>query len=99
MLLDRRRVKFWQRIVFGSLAAIFAISFVIGGVGSGNNFSFSDIFNSGGSGGSTTVPSNVSKAQKQTQLTPKSAAAWAAYGQALQGDNRLAPAIAAYVKA
>jgi tetratricopeptide (TPR) repeat protein len=100
MLLDRRRVKFWQRIVFGSLAAIFAISFVIGGVGSGTNFSVSDIFNSGGSsGGSTNVPSDVSKTLKQTQLHPKDAAVWAAYGQALQGNNQLAPAIAAYVKA
>lgn len=99
MLLDRRRAKFWQRLVFGSLAAIFAMSFVIGGVGSGQNFSFSDIFNNSGNGGATTVPSNVSSAQKKTQLSPKSAAAWAAYGQALQGDNRLAPAIAAYVKA
>jgi tetratricopeptide (TPR) repeat protein len=100
MLLDRRRVKFWQRIVFGSLAAIFAISFVIGGVGSGTNFSVSDIFNNNsGGGGSTTVPSDVSKTLKQTQLHPKDAAAWAAYGQALQGNNQLAPAITAYLKA
>jgi tetratricopeptide (TPR) repeat protein len=100
MLLDRRRVKFWQRIVFGSLAAIFAISFVIGGVGSGTNFSVSDIFNNGGNGGgSTTVPSDVSKTLKQTKLHPKDAAAWAAYGQALQGNNELTPAIAAFLKA
>jgi Flp pilus assembly protein TadD len=99
MLLDRRRVKFWQRIVFGSLAAIFAVSFVIGGVGSGTNFSVSDIFNNGGGNSASTVPSNVSKAKKATQLHPKDPRAWAGYGQALQGNNQLPLAIAAYQKA
>src|SRR3954451_1812606 len=98
MLLDRSGAKFWQRIVFGGLAAIFATSFVIGGVGSGTNFSISDIFNTGG-GTASTVPSNVSKAQKATVAHPKDPRAWAGYGQALQGDGRLSPAIKAYKKA
>jgi cytochrome c-type biogenesis protein CcmH/NrfG len=99
MLLDRRRVKFWQRIVFGTLAAIFAISFVIGGVGSGTNFSISDIFNNGGGGGSTKVPSNVSKALAQTKTTPKSSAAWVSLAEAYQTQNETGQAIGAYTKA
>src|SRR5947208_10648040 len=99
MLLDRTRAKFWQRLVFGGLAAIFATSFVIGGVGSGTNFSISDIFNGGSSGSTPAQSSSVTKAEKAVRANPKNAALWAAYGQALQVDNKVDRSIAAYQKA
>lgn len=100
MLLDRERVKFWQKIVFGGLAAIFAISFVIGGVGSGTNFSLSDIFgsNSGG-GGSSSGSSQVDKYLKQTREHPRRPDLWVALGGAYEAAGQPVQAAQAYERA
>src|SRR5205085_1196357 len=50
-------------------------------------------------GSASTVPDSVSKAKKATQLHPGDPRAWAGYAQALQGNNELTQAIAAYQKA
>ena len=55
MIIWIRNRRGWIGGVFFLLIGIFALSFVIGGVGTGNNASLSDIFgNSGGSSASTT---------------------------------------------
>jgi len=98
MLLDRQRVKFWQKIVFGGLAFIFAASFVIGGVGSGTNFSLADIFNNGGgssSGNSTDVDSLLSQSKKQ----PNNATVWSNLGSAYDQQGSTDQAIKAYQRA
>jgi hypothetical protein len=72
----RRRVI---RVTFGALAAIFAISFVFLGVGTGaGGFSFSDLFGSGG-GGSTSnaFDDDISAAQQKLQVNPNDTAALA----------------------
>ena len=43
MLMRIREQKGWIRGIFIALILVFASSFVIGGVGSGSNFSLSDI--------------------------------------------------------
>ena len=102
MLLDRERVKFWQKIVFGGLAVVFAASFVIGGVGSGTNFSLSDIFgnnNSGGGNSSNPSSSEVSKLQKQTKQSPRNAALWVRLGAAYEAAQDPDGAASAYQRA
>jgi hypothetical protein len=66
----RRRVI---RVTFGALAAVFAISFVFLGVGTGGSgFSFSDLF--GGGGGSSSAASafddDIEAAQQQLAANP-----------------------------
>ena len=64
----RRRVV---RIVFGGLAAIFAISFVFLGVGTGGGgFSFSDLFGSGGGSSSTSFDGDIKTAQEKLATNP-----------------------------
>ena len=50
MIIWIRNRKGWIGAVFFGLAVIFALSFIIGGVGTGSNASLSDIFNNGGGG-------------------------------------------------
>lgn len=72
----RRRVI---RVTFGALAAIFAISFVFLGVGTGSGgFSFSDLFG-GGSGGSsaTAFDDDIKTAEQQVAANPNDTAALA----------------------
>jgi hypothetical protein len=72
----RRRVI---RVTFGALAAIFAISFVFLGVGTGSGgFSFSDIFGSG-DGGSTAsaFEDDINAAQQKVQANPSDTVALA----------------------
>ena len=47
MIIWIRERKGWVGVVFCVMIGIFAASFVIGGVGSGNNASLSDIFGNG----------------------------------------------------
>jgi hypothetical protein len=65
----RRRVI---RVVFGGLAAIFAISFVFLGVGTGGGgFSFSDLFGGGsGSSAASAFDDDIKAAQEQAAANP-----------------------------
>jgi hypothetical protein len=65
----RRRVV---RIVFGGLAAIFAISFVFLGVGTGGSgFSISDLFGSGGDADvSSAFDDDISAAEQKLEVNP-----------------------------
>jgi tetratricopeptide (TPR) repeat protein len=77
MIIWIRSRKGWIGGVFFLLAAIFALSFVIGGVGTGNNASISDIFGNDGSGGSTTgQPASIGKLEKSVKAKPNDAPAW-----------------------
>jgi cytochrome c-type biogenesis protein CcmH/NrfG len=100
MLMRIREQKGWIRGIFIALILVFASSFVIGGVGSGSNFSLSDIIgNKSGSSSSTTNSSSVTSLLKQIKLHPKDAALWAQLSQAYQTDSRLDDAVNAAAKA
>jgi hypothetical protein len=72
----RRRVI---RIVFGGLAAIFAVSFVFLGVGTGGGgFSISDLFGNGGGGdASSAFDDDINAAQDKLAANPSDTAALA----------------------
>jgi cytochrome c-type biogenesis protein CcmH/NrfG len=100
MLMRIREQKGWIRGIFIALILVFASSFVIGGVGSGSNFSLSDIIgSSSGSSSSTTNSTSVTALLKQINLHPKDAALWSQLSQAYQTDNRLDDAVNAAAKA
>jgi hypothetical protein len=67
------------QIIFGGLAAIFAISFVALGVGTGGSgFSLSDLFGSGGGGSqSSAFDDQIKAAEKQLQANPNDTTALA----------------------
>jgi tetratricopeptide (TPR) repeat protein len=90
----RRQAK-W---VFLLLAIIFAVGFVVFGVGSGGGLGFLDIFNN--NSGSSSSPSET-KARNRIKQNPKDAAAYQDLSSALQakGDLRgAAAALATYTK-
>jgi tetratricopeptide (TPR) repeat protein len=90
----RRQAK-W---VFLLLALIFAVGFVVFGVGSGGGLGFLDIFNN--NGGTSSSPSET-KARDRIKRNPKDAAAYQDLSSALQtkGDLRgAAAALATYTK-
>jgi hypothetical protein len=72
----RRRVV---RITFGALAAVFAISFVLLGVGTGGSgFSISDLFGGGGGGSSSSAfNDDINTAEQQAQANPQNPAPYA----------------------
>jgi hypothetical protein len=72
----RRRVV---RVVFGALAAVFAISFVALGVGTGGSgFSLSDIFGSGGGGSSASAfDDQINAAEAKLKANPNDTTALA----------------------
>jgi hypothetical protein len=76
----RRRVI---RVTFGALAAIFAISFVFLGVGTGGGgFSISDLFGGGGGGSSATAfDDQIDATQEKLQANPNDTAALASMVQ------------------
>jgi tetratricopeptide (TPR) repeat protein len=91
MIIWIRNRKGWIGAVFFLLAAIFALSFVIGGVGTGNQASLSDIFGNGSaSGGGTTnaQPAGVSALQKTVKAQPKNAQAWSDLADAYASATR-----------
>jgi tetratricopeptide (TPR) repeat protein len=93
------RLRNHAKIVFVLLAAVFVISFVFLGVGSGST-GISQILQNFFSGTSASGKS-LSSLQKQTVAHPKSAAAWLAYANKLQQDNQLdnaASALQSYTK-
>jgi cytochrome c-type biogenesis protein CcmH/NrfG len=100
MLMRIREQKGWIRGIFIALILVFASSFVIGGVGSGGNFSLSDIIgNNSGSSSSPTNSSDVTSLLKQIKLHPKDAALWSQLSTAYQTDSRLDDAVNAAAKA
>src|SRR4030088_2866791 len=100
MLMRIREQKGWIRGIFIALILVFASSFVIGGVGSGGNFSLSDIIgNTSGSSSSTVNSSSVTSLLKQIKLHPKDATLWSQLSNAYQTDSRLSDAVTAAAKA
>lgn len=74
------------RIVYGGLAAVFALSFVLFGVGNSGGFGLNDILrnNGGGPSGTTTTitSSDVKDALAATKASPNDPAAWVRLGAA-----------------
>jgi hypothetical protein len=71
----RRRVI---RVTFGALAAVFAISFVFLGVGSGGGFSVGDIFGTGGGdSGASAFEGDINAAEQRVAANPNDTAALA----------------------
>ncbi len=94
MIIWIRERKGWVAVLFVVMIVIFGASFVIGGVGTGNQASLSDIFgNSGGSSGGTTTPTagSVGSLEKKVKAQPKNAQAWTdlanAYASATQPSD------------
>ncbi len=87
------RLRAHAKWVFVLLAAVFAVSFVIFGVGSGST-GISDVLQNFFSGSSSTG-SSLSALQKQTVEHPKSAKAWRDYATKLEQQNKDDEAIAA----
>jgi tetratricopeptide (TPR) repeat protein len=68
LLLDRKKIRRWAKWIYLALAIVFALGFLLIGVGNGQGGgSFFDIFNSGCSG-STTDDTQVSGTELQTLL-------------------------------
>jgi tetratricopeptide (TPR) repeat protein len=89
MIIWIRNRRGWVAAVFCVLAAIFAASFVIGGVGTGSNASLSDIFNNGGGSASTTAqPTSIGALQKKVKAQPKNAQAWQQLADAYSSASR-----------
>ncbi|MDX6596775.1 MAG: hypothetical protein QOE87_662 [Gaiellales bacterium] len=89
MIIWIRSRKGWVGAVFFGLAAIFAASFVIGGVGTGSNASLSDILgNNGSAGTSTTSTASVGSLQKKVKANPKDAVAWQQLADAYAAQQR-----------
>ena len=84
----RRQAK-W---VFVFLALVFALGFVIFGVGSGGGIGLGDLFNSGGSSKQT---ASESKAREQIKKNPNNAQAYQDLANALQTKGDLRGAAAA----
>jgi tetratricopeptide (TPR) repeat protein len=79
MIIWIRNRKGWVGGVFILMVAIFALSFIIGGVGTGNQASLSDIFGNGsanGSGTTTAQPESITKLKQTVKTQPKNAQAW-----------------------
>jgi tetratricopeptide (TPR) repeat protein len=87
------RLRVHAKWVFVLLAIVFGASFVVLGVGSGNNSSLSDVFSNifGGSSGTS-----IGTLQKKLAENPSSKIALTDLAQALERDGRTDEAIAAY---
>ncbi len=90
MIIWIRNRKGWVGAVFFVLAAIFAASFIIGGVGTGSNASLSDIIGqNGGSAGSTTPgASSIGSLEKKVKAQPANADAWLQLADAYASATR-----------
>jgi tetratricopeptide (TPR) repeat protein len=84
------RLRRHAKWMFVFLALVFALGFVVFGVGAGGT-GVGDIFR--GSGGSS--GQSVSDARKETEQHPKSAQAWRDYATALETEGQTAEAITA----
>ena len=89
MIIWIRNRRGWVGGVFFVLAAIFAASFIIGGVGTGSNASLSDIFGSdSGSPSTTPQPSSIGSLEKTVKAKPKNAQAWQQLADAYASAGR-----------
>jgi tetratricopeptide (TPR) repeat protein len=90
MIIWIRNRKGWVGAVFFVLAAIFAASFIIGGVGTGSNASLSDVFgqNGGGSGSTTPGASSIGSLEKKVKAKPSDAVAWTDLANAYASATR-----------
>jgi tetratricopeptide (TPR) repeat protein len=108
VLLDRRRVKFWQRIVFGGMAFLMAAFLVVGYSGVLNGCTW---FDSAQEDVAKTLDAQITKYKTATTTDPTDAAAWISLAEAYisrsasqtQGSQALTSdltsAAAAYAKA
>jgi tetratricopeptide (TPR) repeat protein len=108
VLLDRRRVKFWQKIVFGFMAFLMAAFLVVGYSGVLNGCTW---FNSAQQDVTQQLDQQVTKYQTATTATPTDVAAWTGLAEAYLSRSStrqagspaltsdLTNAAAAYVKA
>jgi tetratricopeptide (TPR) repeat protein len=87
MLMRIREQKGWIRGIFVALIVVFALSFVIGGVGSGSNFSLSDIIGGSDSSSSTSNTGSLESLQKQVKLHPNNGATWMQLSNAYSANN------------
>ncbi|MEO9174290.1 MAG: hypothetical protein ABI317_02165 [Gaiellales bacterium] len=99
MLMTIRERKGWIRGVFIVLILFFAGGFLLGGAGTGNNFSVSDLL--GGNSGSSSSTNNGSVASilKALAKKPKSGALYAQLSEAYTTANNADKALAAAVTA
>jgi cytochrome c-type biogenesis protein CcmH/NrfG len=89
MIIWIRERRGWVAAVFVVLAAIFAASFIIGGVGTGSNASLSDIIgNNDGSGASTTSTASIGSLEKKVKAKPSDAQSWQLLADAYAGASR-----------
>jgi tetratricopeptide (TPR) repeat protein len=73
VLLDRRKVRFWQKIVFGGMAFLMAAFLVFGYSGVLNGCTW---FDSAQEDVTKTLDQQITKYQAAVQADPKDAAAW-----------------------
>jgi Flp pilus assembly protein TadD len=100
MLMTIRERKGWIRGVFIVLILFFAGGFLLGGAGTGNNFSVSDLIgNNSGSSSSTSNDGSVSSILKELTKKPKSGALYAQLSEAYTTANNADKALAAAVTA
>ena len=86
------KIRRTQKPVFIFLGAVFALSFVFLGVGSGvGGISLGDLL-----GTSTSSSSSISGLNDKVRANPKDAASWLALANAYQGDQQPDPALGAY---
>lgn len=92
MIIWIRNRKGWVAVIFFGLALVFALSFIIGGVGTGSNASLSDIFNDGGANNSaSTSPTQnltISELQRIVKAKPGNAQAWSDLADAYSSASR-----------
>ena len=98
MIIWIRTRKGWVGGIFFALVAIFAISFIIGGVGTGSNASLSDIFGNDGGGRTSTTsqPASIGELQKTVKANPKNAQAWQQLADAYAARQQPATEAAAW---
>jgi tetratricopeptide (TPR) repeat protein len=99
MIIWIRNRKGFVAVIFFGLALIFALSFIIGGVGTGSNASLSDIFNDGGASNTSTSPTqnlSIGELQKIVKAKPGNAQAWSDLADAYASASRPSDEAAAW---
>ena len=78
MIIWIRNRRGWILVVFVVLIVVFAGGFLIGGVGSGNNYSLGDILKNGNGGSTTgtTQSESVTALRAKLKANPRDATSW-----------------------
>ncbi len=102
MIIWIRNRRGWILVVFVVLIVVFAGGFLIGGVGSGNNYSLGDILNKNGGGSTTAAQSeDVTTLRAKVKANPKDAASWSkladAYLASASDAGKAASALTTYL--